>query len=58
MVNMNVLLMILAIAVIVSWIIAIRALKSSNQGNRATNTMIIAAVLTTLFLMLLFISRG
>lgn len=55
---MNVLLIILAIAVVVSWGVALLALKNNSAGNKATNTMIVAAVLTTLFLMLLFVGRG
>ncbi|WP_180809484.1 hypothetical protein [Staphylococcus sp. 17KM0847] len=56
---MTVLLIVLAIAVVVSWIMAIRALNQQSEGSRATNFMIVASVLTTLFLMFLFLqSQG
>ncbi|UXR69452.1 MULTISPECIES: hypothetical protein [unclassified Staphylococcus] len=55
---MSVLLIVLAIAVIISWIIAVRSLVKATKGNNSTNLVIIAAVLTTIYLMLLFIGRG
>lgn len=55
---MSIWMILLAIAVVVSWVIAIRTLNKEQQGNKATNTMIVAAVLTTLFVMLLFLGRG
>lgn len=56
--GMSVLLIVLAIAVIISWIIAVRSLVKATKGNNSTNLVIIAAVLTTIYLMLLFIGRG
>ncbi|UXR78185.1 MULTISPECIES: hypothetical protein [unclassified Staphylococcus] len=55
---MTVLLIVLAIAVIVSWVIAVRSLVTATKGDNSTNLVIVAAILTTLYLMLLFIGRG
>ncbi|GGA94943.1 hypothetical protein [Staphylococcus muscae] len=55
---MTVLLIILAIAVVVSWVIAVRSLVKATKGDNSTNLVIVAAILTTVYLMLLFIGRG